>query len=210
MSIYFAFDQVALLTPISNAVQLISSIILLKSQQVPILQASLLGSILSNLLLMTGLGFLLGGINRPKQSFNAPVAQTIGMLLLLAVLSLIISTASKTLLQAKADRVLAQSRGTAVVILVSYFLWLSFQLKTHRSMFDVPPEPLPIVDPKREQGDTRMETMKTLSRARLLKEESENEEEEEEPELSYILAILTLIISTTLIALNTQFATDSI
>jgi len=46
--------------------------------------------------MMTGLGFLLGGFQRKRieQYFSATVAQTISMLLLLAVVSLIIPTAS--------------------------------------------------------------------------------------------------------------------
>ena len=233
------------------------------------LQASLLGSILSNLLLMTRLGFLLGGISWPSQYFNAPVAQTIGMLLLLAVLSIIIPTASRTLLQAQTERNLAQSRGTACIILVSYFLWLFFQLKTHRSMFDIPPEHAPSGStstgeeaekgirgmlvgtppgmlpktPIKANGDAKKdldksqlfdpatidyssrESIKFADRGAqmgttgmlagvppgmLIGARPSDKKNDEELQLSYLAATLTLIISTILIALNTQFATDSI
>lgn len=125
----------------SNAVQLITSILLLKSRQLDILRASLLGSILTNLLMMTGLGFLLGGFRRIEQYFSAAVAQTISMLLLLAVVSLIIPTASHIMTDTTPGGILAQSRGTSVVILISYGLWLLFQLKTNRSMFREPAKP---------------------------------------------------------------------
>ena len=61
-------------TAISNAVQFISLIFLLKSRQLEVLRASLMGAMLSNLLLMTGLGFLFGGFNRLEQYFHSAVA----------------------------------------------------------------------------------------------------------------------------------------
>lgn len=36
--------------------------------------------------------------------------------------------------------ILAQSRGTSVVMLVSYGLWLLFQIKTNGHMFKEPPK----------------------------------------------------------------------
>jgi Ca2+:H+ antiporter len=124
------------LTSSSNAVQLITSILLLKSRQIDLLQTSLLGTILSNLLLMTGLAFFFGGFNRLEQHFNASLAQTIGMLLLLATTSLVIPTASHLLTDISPHGIVAQSRGTSVVIMISYGLWLLFQLKTNREMFE--------------------------------------------------------------------------
>lgn len=50
-----------------NAVELILFIILLASGQIEIVQASLLGSILANLLLILGMAFLLGGLKFQEQ-----------------------------------------------------------------------------------------------------------------------------------------------
>lgn len=58
-----------------------------------IVQESLIGSILSNLLLVLGMCFFLGGANRVEQHFNVTVAQTAASLLSLAVGSLIIPAA---------------------------------------------------------------------------------------------------------------------
>lgn len=119
----------------SNSVQLISSIFLLKSRQITVLRASLLGGILQSLLVMTGLSFIFGGINRTEQFFNARIAQTISMLLLLAVLSLTVPTVSQLWSHTSPAGILAQSRGTSVVIILSYGLWLVFALKTNRELF---------------------------------------------------------------------------
>ena len=77
----------------SNAVELIVSIIALVHNEVLIVQTSLIGSILSNLLLVMGMCFFFGGLNRVEQSFNVTVAQTASSMLALAVGSLIIPTA---------------------------------------------------------------------------------------------------------------------
>ena len=94
-----------------------------------------MGSIFSNLLLMTGLSFFLGGVQpRRLQTFNADVAQTMAMFLLLATLSLVIPTASGKLTAITSDQMEAQSIGTAVVVLFSYCLWLYFQLGPDRTL----------------------------------------------------------------------------
>lgn len=56
------------------------------------MKTSLIGSMLSNLLLVLGMCFFFGGVNRLEQYFNVTVAQTASSLLALAVGSLIIPT----------------------------------------------------------------------------------------------------------------------
>lgn len=81
-----------------NAVELIVSIVALRQGQIEVVQASMLGSILSNLLLVLGMCFLLGGIwnmrdrdNQPmEQSFATVTAQTSCSLMALSMASLII------------------------------------------------------------------------------------------------------------------------
>ena len=77
----------------SNAVELIVSILALADNQIDIVQESLIGSMLSNLLLVMGMCFFFGGITRIKQNFNMTVAQTASSLLALAIASLIIPAA---------------------------------------------------------------------------------------------------------------------
>ena len=81
------------LSSISNAVELIVSVIALVQGQVDIVQESLIGSMLSNLLLVMGMCFFGGGFNRVEQEFNITVAQTSSSLLSLAIASLIIPAA---------------------------------------------------------------------------------------------------------------------
>ena len=69
------------------------SVIALVQGQVDIVQESLIGSMLSNLLLVMGMCFFGGGVNRVEQEFNITVAQTSSSLLSLAIASLIIPAA---------------------------------------------------------------------------------------------------------------------
>lgn len=138
------------------------SIIALVKNEVDIVQESLIGSMLSNLLLVMGMCFFFGGINRVEQFFNITVAQTASSLLALAVGSLIIPAAfqawadglrkfpSRSWLVVLADvlspikeslktaRITQLSRGTAILLLLVYAAYLFFQLKTHASMYNAP------------------------------------------------------------------------
>ncbi|TVY39848.1 Vacuolar calcium ion transporter [Lachnellula occidentalis] len=93
----------------------------LMNNEIRIVQASLLGSILANLLLILGMCFLLGGLRFQEQTaFHASF---------------------KTEVAAKATRmVLKVSRGTSVVLLIVYGMYLLFQLKSHAYMYQSTPQ----------------------------------------------------------------------
>ncbi|CAG8458029.1 2052_t:CDS:2 [Racocetra persica] len=59
-----------------NATELIISILALHAEEIKIVQSSMLGSIISNILLVLGTCFLAGGIKHKIQKFNQTVAQT--------------------------------------------------------------------------------------------------------------------------------------
>lgn len=152
---------------------------------------------------MTGFAFFFGGIQRQEQYFNVTIAQTMGMFLLLAILSLTIPTVSRLLGSATENGIKSQSYGTAIVIIVSYLLWLTFQFWTHRMMFEEPTQPYK-KRPKKMADNTPIQEL-------AIEEEIEREKEEEEtPRLSRIAAIITIIASTTLLAFNAEFASNSV
>lgn len=82
-----------------NAVELIIFIIALVKNEIQIVQASLLGSILANLLLILGMAFLFGGLRYREQVYNSTVTQMSACLLSLSVMSLLlpVSAMSPTL-----------------------------------------------------------------------------------------------------------------
>ena len=73
-----------------NAVELIIFIIALVKNEIQIVQASLLGSILANLLLILGMAFLFGGLRYREQVYNSTVTQMSACLLSLSVMSLLL------------------------------------------------------------------------------------------------------------------------
>ncbi|KAF2634827.1 calcium/proton exchanger [Massarina eburnea CBS 473.64] len=126
-----------------NAVELILFIILLAANQIEVVQAALLGSILANLLLILGMAFLLGGLRYQEQLYNSTVTQMSACMLSLAVMSLLLPTAFHAAFQnnAIADKETLQvSRGTSVVLLLVYVLFLVFQLKSHTYMYASTPQ----------------------------------------------------------------------
>jgi len=68
--------------------------IALEKNEIRIVQASLLGSILSNLLLILGMCFFLGGLRYREQLYNSTVTQMSACLLSLAVCSLVLPVSS--------------------------------------------------------------------------------------------------------------------
>ena len=101
---------------------------------VTVTQASLIGSILGNLLLVLGLAICWGGIKHKNQTFNTQASQMNGSLLLLAVVAFIIPSAVHHSGGSDVD-IEKLSRYAAIVLLAIYGLALLFQLKTHSDIF---------------------------------------------------------------------------
>ncbi|OOF98648.1 hypothetical protein ASPCADRAFT_204432 [Aspergillus carbonarius ITEM 5010] len=200
-----------------NAVELIVAIIALVDNEVTIVQTSLIGSMLSNLLLVMGMCFFFGGVDRLEQHFNPVVAQTAASLLALAVGSLIIPTAFHAWSDAGDAGVAPLSRGTSVILLVVYGCYLFFQLKSHTEIYNAPS---PKVEKRRQkvnEGDAsrgiaqigKMSASMAGEYAQKV-ELQEPEDDAEEPQLSVTVAVLTLVISTVFVALCAEFMVDSI
>ncbi|KAL5362431.1 Sodium/calcium exchanger protein-domain-containing protein [Aspergillus floccosus] len=135
-----------------NAVELIIFIALVKNE-IRIVQASLLGSILANLLLILGMAFLLGGLRFQEQIYNSTVTQMSACLLSLSVMSLLLPTAFHASWSNSdvADRyTLKVSRGTSVVLLLVYILYILFQLKSHSYLYASIPQQ--IIDEESHPG----------------------------------------------------------
>ncbi|KAK5165239.1 uncharacterized protein LTR77_009337 [Saxophila tyrrhenica] len=202
-----------------NAVELIVSIIALIQHKILIVQTSLIGSMLSNLLLVLGMCFFLGGINRKEQFFNVTVAQTAASLLALAIGSLIIPTASRIF--ASVDTGIAPtSRGTSVLLLVTYGCYLLFQLRTHTDMYNEPSQKAPkLSSGKKSKGDASKGiaaigagTGAAVGASDATRGDmfADDEEEGEVPQLTRLGALVTLAGSTVLVALCAEFMVSAI
>jgi Ca2+:H+ antiporter len=135
-----------------NAPELIIAFFALIEGLQEVVKASLIGSILGNILLVLGAAMLVGGIPREKQTFNQTAASAQATMLLLAVVALIFPAIFQLIhgggLPGVGDeRVdfgseLEQlSFGVAIILIASYAGGLVFSLKTHRELFNPYTEP---------------------------------------------------------------------
>ncbi|OAY67843.1 Vacuolar cation/proton exchanger 5, partial [Ananas comosus] len=118
-----------------NATELIISIHALRNGMLRVVQQSLLGSILSNMLLVLGCAFFSGGIvfiDKKEQVFNKASAVMNSGLLLMAVMGLLFPAVlhyTHTEVQFGKSE-LALSRFSSCIMLVAYASYLFFQLKS--------------------------------------------------------------------------------
>ncbi|KAI3474205.1 hypothetical protein Pfo_029918 [Paulownia fortunei] len=124
-----------------NATELIIAILALIQHKVDVVKYSLLGSILSNLLLVLGTSLFCGGIANlsKEQKFDRKQADVNSLLLLLGllchVLPLMLKFAGKSP-ELTAVGTLQLSRASCVIMLIAYIAYLVFQLWTHRQFFE--------------------------------------------------------------------------
>ncbi|KAK3487686.1 calcium/proton exchanger [Neurospora hispaniola] len=241
----FATEEIALRTgevmggllnaSFGNAVELIVAVIALTHDEIVVVQTSLIGSILSNLLLVMGMCFFCGGLNRQEQYFNTTVAQTAASLLALAVASVIVPTVFDMAADTPPEKVAQISRGVSIILLFVYGGYLLFQLKTHSSVFaeesqKVAAKPFNfrgghdlkdgaiaqgLVGPAGMVGGHAVPTQDNNENIRhhldtAPHQEEEEEEEGEEPQLHFIVAVATLVICTVIIAFCAEYMVDGI
>ena len=121
-----------------NAVELIVSIVALRKGMIKLVQTSLLGSILSNCLLVLGMAFFLGGLKNKVQAYNNRGAHMLSSLLLLSAIALVLPAAfvNSFTPHPSMSHLLQISRVTAALMFCIYLLYLFFQLFTHAEMFE--------------------------------------------------------------------------
>ncbi|GAA6035586.1 hypothetical protein JCM8097_004915 [Rhodosporidiobolus ruineniae] len=135
-----------------NAVELIISILALVKGELDIVRSSMLGSILSNCLLVLGGCFFVGGIRFFEQPYSTRAAQLNINLLGITVLAIVVPVAfhyfavgeNSGRVAMADDSVLRLSRGIAFILLFVYICYLVFQLWTHSYLY----VPAPPRDPR--------------------------------------------------------------
>ncbi|KAI0849736.1 Calcium/proton exchanger [Daldinia vernicosa] len=208
-----------------NAVELIVSIIALRDRQIEVVKSSMIGSILSNLLLVMGMCFFFGGIvnmrdeegRGQEQSFQTITAQTTASLMTLSAASMILPGTLFMIIngtggedkEARNQVVLSLSRGTAIILLLLYVLYLWFQLRTHHELFSaeagVTPEPTQNgIQPPAEAATE--DIFPVLAQGH----EEEEEEEEEEWHMSPWSAGAVLVVTTVLVSICADYLVESI
>jgi Ca2+:H+ antiporter len=130
-----------------NAPELIIALFALNEGLQEVVKASLVGSILGNILLVLGAAMVVGGLRRDRQHFDRTAAQVQSAMLFLAVAALMMPAIfelveGKGLPGVAAERVEygstieTLSALTAVVLIATYVIGLFFSLRTHRDLFN--------------------------------------------------------------------------
>ena len=119
-----------------NATELIISVMALRKGMYGLIKYSLVGSILGNMLLVMGTSFLMAGIKHPSVQFNVAATHDYLSTLLYSVFGFLVATTFKTMDGATDAHSLRTSVWMSFVMVAMYAVYLWFQQKTHRSMFD--------------------------------------------------------------------------
>ncbi|KAG0143821.1 hypothetical protein CROQUDRAFT_162805 [Cronartium quercuum f. sp. fusiforme G11] len=211
---------------LGNAVELIVAILALVKCQLVVVQSSLLGSILSNLLLVLGMCFFAGGIRFSEQAFSITAAQLNSSLLIMSVIAILIPAGFHAAFSNLGDNiegpdVLKMSRGIAIILLVIYAAYLLFQLWTHAHLYQETPNNSSSSgeqDGRPTFGGHRImriaKSVKTQNPTRITSAtedgEDQEEEEEETPTLNLFSSIGLLVLSTVLVGVTSEWLVDSI
>ncbi|KAI9331649.1 Sodium/calcium exchanger protein-domain-containing protein [Zopfochytrium polystomum] len=191
-----------------NAVELILGVMTLRAGLLRVLQASLIGSILSNLLLVLGFCFLCGGLfpfrKNGFQSFNLDNANLDAGLLAVVSLGLVVPAT----MGGDDDKIIGVSRGAAIVLFTTYVgylifhlytnpLGLMFEAKTRARRASRGPLPEPVVSADVEN-------------CREEPEAEQSDEEEEKPITLGWVALLQLVVTTLLISASAELLVGSL
>lgn len=121
-----------------NLPELIISVIALQAGLFDMVRASIIGAILANLLLATGLSFFVGGLKHHSQDYNPASTRIYNSMMFIAICSLIIPAGFGRVFGTESS--FQQSQRSlnvtlAICLLVAYVLYLVFMIKTHPDLF---------------------------------------------------------------------------
>ncbi|MEK1905493.1 MAG: calcium/proton exchanger [Pseudomonas sp.] len=119
-----------------NATELIIALSALRAGLHDVVKASVVGSIVGNILLVMGAAMLSGGLRHQEQQYNASAARSQATLLTLATIALILPAAYSAVVASRAPQGLqALSLYISLVLLLVYGLFLLYSLVTHKNLF---------------------------------------------------------------------------
>ncbi|KAH8822992.1 Sodium/calcium exchanger protein-domain-containing protein [Flagelloscypha sp. PMI_526] len=129
---------------LSNLIELVVAVSALRQCELRVVQNSLVGAILTKLLLVLGLSLFAGGIRFKEQGFNHTSTQVnssllsigVGAVLLPAAYHFSLSGGSDAVNDSQKANILMMSRAVSAILLVIYSMYLIFQLFSHSHLFE--------------------------------------------------------------------------
>ncbi|KAK7052222.1 Sodium/calcium exchanger protein-domain-containing protein [Favolaschia claudopus] len=222
---------------LGNVVELIIAGIALKQCKLELVQSSLLGGLLSNMLLVLGMAFVVGGFRFPSQEFQPMVAQLNSSLMVVAVISLIVPAAFHEFLEDRLENgeevpvLLQLSRGSAVILIImydpnlfpssfsltlpslpiSYIAYLVFQFYSHSHLFiSIENSPRSSISSHRSDDSDADSVLPVHSSSSSLTSHSHSTNGEERVRLNTPVALFLLVASTALAYVTAEHLVDSL
>jgi Ca2+:H+ antiporter len=145
-----------------NAPEIIIALFALNAGLHEVVKASLIGSMLGNILLVLGASMFVGGLGRDRQKFDRTAASSQSAMLLLASVALVMPAIFELIdgksLPLPGDEIRDYpsdvehlSLAVAIVLMLTYAAGLLFSLKTHRDLFN--PEQAAGAEPEAAEED---------------------------------------------------------
>ena len=122
-----------------NAIELIIAVIALNAGLVVVVQASIIGSIIGNILLLVGISIFAGGLRYKNQRFNNQSVAVDSTMLIIVVAGLAIPSVYAILSPHGVHNQVLSSAVAGVMALI-YLAGLFFSLRTHKDLFDASDE----------------------------------------------------------------------
>jgi len=122
-----------------NAIELIIAILALNAGLIQVVQASIIGSIIGNILLLVGLSIFAGGLRYKNQRFNNETIAVSSTMLIIVVAGLAIPSVYE-IVTPNNTQIGPLSGAVAVVMAFIYLAGLVFSLRTHKDLFDASDE----------------------------------------------------------------------
>jgi len=123
-----------------NAIELIIAILALQAGLIEVVQASIIGSIIGNILFLVGISIFAGGMRYKNQHFNNETIAVSSTMLIIVVAGLAIPSVYYYLTPQKSPHIQLLSAAVAIVMTLIYIAGLVFSLRTHRDLFDASDE----------------------------------------------------------------------
>jgi Ca2+:H+ antiporter len=118
-----------------NAAELIIAFVALRAGLHDVVEASIAGSIIGNMLLVLGAAMLAGGLRHAEQPFNPAAARSEATMLTLAAIALIVPAAVEGTAGMTTAGLGRLSVSISILLLLTYALYLVFSLVTPSALF---------------------------------------------------------------------------
>lgn len=221
-----------------NATELIVAIAAVSKGLNRVVQLTILGSMLSNLLLVMGCAFAFGGYSTKIQRFETTFPQMNSILLMIATMVMLFPPVMRLSGQITVVGELSYSRFSAILLILIYIIYLYFQLYSHAFLFDsgkevetakigasalgeamklkkkkssvkkIPSSNLPSTDSS--LSDAQVHPMPDLETSHHDNEESKEEIEHEEESEELVLDFYQSLLWLALITILISFLSDSL